>query len=484
MQTDNMQPVDRYLTELTGQIRSKKARSAVEQEIRNHIEDQISAYQEAGMEAEEAVSQTIRQMGDPVSVGIDMDRIHRPRTGWGMIGWILLISVIGLWAQYFFYYRFSDELLLHPSMYAVPFDVFLRQCLFTLTGAAVMILVYMADYSILGKWGRQMGILFLGSLALICKLPLLPRVNGCFSYLKCILYLFVPLYGGILYHYRNTGLCGIGKSLLWLLAAFLTGFQCIGGGLGVTLDMITVCYVLLLVSVRKGWFSQSGKKPLLLTAVLIPAAAAIWQLPRLAPYQLARLQALLYPDDYTKEGSYIIATARTILSRLSLCGTGWRDLMENQQLPMQQLPNVSYDFIMLQIASIGGIRAAAFMILLLGLFYLSLTRMVFRQRNQLGQLAGLGCILMLALETVRSLFNNFGFYTISTGGLPFFSYGKSHTIAIYALLGILLSIYRYQDLAWETACSRSPAEPGVLLKLGSYRLRLEKAETPLQKTKA
>lgn len=491
MSTDNNQQkqdqkltAEEYLSALTGQIRSKKARFMVGREIQNHIEDQIAAYQDAGMTSEEAARQAILQMGDPVSVGIDMDRIHRPRAGWKIIGIILLISLLGLWAQYFFFYRFADDLQLHQVLSLKPAVVFFRQCLFTLTGFAVMILVYLADYSILGKYSKQLGFLFLSSLAILCRLPFLPIVNGSHGYLKCTLYLFVPLFGGILYQYRNTGFYGIAKSLLWLLTAFCAGTEWVGGGLGVTLDMTAVCYLLLLLAINRGWFSSEKKAPQMLTAILPPALACLWKLYRIAPYQLMRLQALLHPDESVSEGAFFLTTARRILSQLSLFGSNWKYLLENQQLPMHQLPGVSYDFIALQIASIGGIASAALVILILGLFYLYLTRMVLRQKNQLGQLIGIGCILVFLLETVRNLLNNFGFYTMSTGGLPFLSYGRIHTIILYALLGVLLSIYRYQDLTWETKPAPSSENSLVLLKLGNCRLRLEWAEKPKEPEKS
>lgn len=484
MSTDSKQPktasdmtAEKYLAALTGQIRNGKARLMVEREIKSHLEDQIHAYQAAGMEAEEAAGQAIRQMGDPISVGIDMDRIHRPRAGWGVIGLIFLISILGLWAQYFFYYRFSDDLLLPQPMYAANITVFLRQCLFTLTGFALMLLIYLADYSLLGRWSRQLAACFLAGLVIICRLPLLPTLNGSHAYLKCGLYLFIPLFGGILYQYRNTGIYGIEKSLLWLLAAFYTGIQ-IGGGLGVTLDMAIVCCILMLIAIKKGWFSPAKKILQLMAAILPSALICLWQLHNLAPYQFARFQVLLHPEEYAADGSFLLITARKIASQLTLYGADWKHLMENQQLPMQQFPDASYDFIMLQIASIGGIAAAALLILILFFFYLILTRMVLRQKNQLGQLIGIGCILVLVLETVRNLLNNFGFYTMSTGGLPFFSYGRSHTIMVYALLGVLLSIYRYQNLVWETLPAQSSGQSLILLKLGSYRLRLERIEKP------
>ena len=52
-----------YLSELTGQIRSKKARQEVAREIQNHIEDQAKAYENEGRTRDEALKEAVRQMG-------------------------------------------------------------------------------------------------------------------------------------------------------------------------------------------------------------------------------------------------------------------------------------------------------------------------------------------------------------------------------------------------------------------------------------
>ena len=89
-----------YLDALSGQIRSGRARQAVREELEAHILDQAQAYADSGMEEQEALEQAVRQMGDPVEVGIDMDRIHRPRNGWKYLGIIAALSAAGLLAQY------------------------------------------------------------------------------------------------------------------------------------------------------------------------------------------------------------------------------------------------------------------------------------------------------------------------------------------------------------------------------------------------
>ena len=68
----------KYIQTVTEQIRCKRALPLVTKELEGHIEDQKSDYMKAGMNVEEAEEAAVLEMGDPVEVGVEMDRIHRP----------------------------------------------------------------------------------------------------------------------------------------------------------------------------------------------------------------------------------------------------------------------------------------------------------------------------------------------------------------------------------------------------------------------
>ena len=67
---------EEYLQLVTDQIRCKKARPDVKTELENHILDQMESYRNEGMEEQEAMEQAILEMGDPIEVGVELDRIH------------------------------------------------------------------------------------------------------------------------------------------------------------------------------------------------------------------------------------------------------------------------------------------------------------------------------------------------------------------------------------------------------------------------
>ena len=66
---------EEYLRCVTDQIRCKKACPGIEKELEDHITDQAEMYLKKGMTEEQALKKAIAEMGDPVQVGVELDRI-------------------------------------------------------------------------------------------------------------------------------------------------------------------------------------------------------------------------------------------------------------------------------------------------------------------------------------------------------------------------------------------------------------------------
>ena len=126
--------MEEFIKILTDQIRCAKARDGVARELSSHILDQAQAYEQSGMAHDKAVTKAVREMGDPVEIGVLMDRIHRPQFNWRMLLVTFVLSVMGM-------------LCLIP-VYGVERGC--RQGLFMLAGFAVIAAVYFVDYN-LGK---------------------------------------------------------------------------------------------------------------------------------------------------------------------------------------------------------------------------------------------------------------------------------------------------------------------------------------------
>ena len=103
--------MEEYIEKLLSQIRCKKAHPYIEKEIRGHIEDQIADNISEGMSKEEATLNAVNDMGDPVEVGISMDKIHRPQIAWKMLIIVAIISAIAIAVQWKFVLNINNILI-------------------------------------------------------------------------------------------------------------------------------------------------------------------------------------------------------------------------------------------------------------------------------------------------------------------------------------------------------------------------------------
>src|SRR4051794_6810941 len=87
---------EKFLTEVSRSIRSKEARKFVELELTNHLKQTTEALKKQGLNDEEAEQKAVLRMGNPIQLGQKMDRLHRPKVDWKMIGLFLFIIVLGM----------------------------------------------------------------------------------------------------------------------------------------------------------------------------------------------------------------------------------------------------------------------------------------------------------------------------------------------------------------------------------------------------
>jgi len=418
--------MEEFITTLTQQVRCVKAREGIAREIEDHIIDQADYYEEHGMEHDEAVKEAVRQMGDPVSIGVELDRIHRPGMDWLTLLLIVFCSVGGLFVQY-----------VAGGLNAEP-DLLLRQSLITLLGLAVMVAIYFMDYSFVGKYGV---LLYAGFSVLLCIYGVAgPSVNGQKQALKMLLYLLVPIYAGVLYRYRRVGYAGIFKCIAFQFPALFLAKTLIPS-LSVAFNLSIIMNGMLAMAVMKNWFLVNKKKtittmfsvfvafPLLLTLFMYHFV--------MFDYQKARLEAFIHPTEYKMGAGYIYYWIREGMLQTNLFeGTGSLDGL---------IPG-HMDYLLTQLIYGYGLFFGVIVIALAVLFFIRILRISFRQKNQLGFMIGLGCSLVFVVQGSEYIAMNLGIFPGTSAYLPFLSYGGAVTIVFYVLLGFLLSVYRYRNV--------------------------------------
>lgn len=431
---------EKYLQTLIQQLRSKKARELVETEIKNHIEDQILDYQQQGMTEEQAMTAAVKDMGDPVETGVALDRIHRPRTAWGMIFLMGIITISSILAQAMIFSAFSGAR--RSYFYHVAGN---------LAGFCLMFLIYRLDYSRIGRHARSFAV---STLVLFTGLWLFGGVtiNGAVRYvsfrgihffLPPLLYLYVPAYGALLFHYRNEERKGIIKSLLWAMIPFLLAWE-LTSSVSTALALFYTLILLFSLAVGKHWFNLKKIKLFLscMWTVLLagPLLFLFLFFDHLHSFRQDRILAFLLQNgqNYTANLLTGIWHASHFWGNAGLSGGSETDAI--------LIPSYESDYMVTALASTGGILASLLAGILILLLILTIFFICHRQKNQLGRIMGYGCGLVLLLQTIINFGVNLGLLPIVATTLPFFSYGNSSLLVSYGLMGIVLSIYRYQSL--------------------------------------
>lgn len=440
--------METYLEKLLSQIRCKKARPYIAEEIRDHIECQIADNLSEGMSYEEAEKNAVTDMGDPVEVGISLDKIHKPKIAWKLLVIVGILSLLGILLQQSIFSQpgYQDLEIGLQERYRYATEGF---------GAAVaigfllMCVIYFLDYTVIAKYSRFIGgaILILGGLH-IAGFGGFDYVNGIGNWIgfgrlrvsvTSLMMFYVPIYGAILYKYRDGGILALCRAILWLiLPVFITSRI---PSLGVAVIIMVSMLIELTVAVWKGWFQLPVKKTLIclwmfFAVVPVLLLAGMYALHMLEVYQEARIRSYLtaYGD-----ANYMTSMLHKFNENILLWGNSGKDVVGG-------LPEFNQDYIFSYILNSYGMIAGILVAALLAALVVFLFGASVRQKNELGMVMGFGCGMIILLNIFLNFAGIFGWIPLTTTFLPFLSAGKNNILLCYALVGIILSIYRYKDV--------------------------------------
>lgn len=463
-----------YMDSLGEQIHNPRARRMVLQEIRGHIEEQCGSYEQQGMSHEAAMAETVRQMGDPVETGAELNRIHRPRLPLGLIGLVLLLTAVGILMQWNIFSGVAGS----PAWGDAWRSYERNTILFNLIGLAVMLGIMYLDYSFIGRHAWLWYVLFIG-----CILG----VGLCdFNHAQVIRmqYYVISLYpivlSGLIYHNRKKG----GKGLLCCMALTLVVLAC-GTATGymssACLEILLISDILLLIAVGKNIFGgrRLWQGLILAGTALVGLLAGILYLTAAEnsgfnSYQSARLSYFLHPEEAASGAGYMATQQRQLLENYTLWGT--------YQLPEHLLTengsaaegvSLSSTYVLTAIFSWFGIVAGVLVIGALLFFAGRALWVSLRQRNRLGLLLGTACGLSLLVHSLAFIAINGGYALYYTTGIPFLAYGLGYALTNALQVGLLLCVCRNSAILGEE--TEQPS--GIRFGKYRYRLRMEKVQS-------
>lgn len=428
--------MDEYLKTLMEQIRCKKARPYIRQELQDHLEDQIEANMNAGMNYETAEKEAVKDMGDPVETGISLDRIHKPQIAWKLLFIIVLISIAGI----------VTHIMIATHMDGADAFASRKYVFHVLVGMIVMMVLYLMDYTLLARYSKLIAAILLA----ICLLTLFfgVSINGMTYYMiigvraisiQALMLFYVPIYGGVIYRYHGLGYQGFLKAVVWMvLPVFLVMRMSAIMTAGI---MLISMLVMLTIAVLKDWFIIPKKKSIagLWGIFMVLPAVSLFGMyvgNVLASYQKARIQAFVSDSG---DANYLTATIRSFLKTNKMIGSSGADISG-------KLPGFNADYLLMYLSSTYGMIAAILVCCVLAVLILFIFGTAMKQKNQLGMMMGCGCGMVFLVSFLINVLENLGIFPPTATFLPILSAGGSQIVISYGLMGIVLSIYRYKNV--------------------------------------
>jgi len=407
MQT--FEKIQEYATAVCDQIKWKKAHAVISEEIENHLIDQRDAYMAGGAGETAATNKAIVQMGDPIAIGTQLDRTHRPKPQWSM----MLLTAALLFTGFLIRILIVNN---GSSPWPMP-----MQLISAVIGLGLMAAAYFTDFTLIGKYPKA---IYFSILALSVAALIILRSGDTPDFRAGLMALLFPLgFAAIVYAVRNKGYSGIilcGMSFLLpaciaLLVPTVSGF----------LLFAVSGLVILSIAISKRWFKVKILYGYLL--VFMPVAV-VFLLGALNmshdSYRWERLQVAIDPSIDPNGAGYMGMLIRTLLKGSKLVGHG---VMPAAATVVPWSGNDTDYLLTSLIFNIGWI---AFIIVMGALLFFIVKGFLlcFRQRSGLALFVSASVMLTFTIQVIGYVAANLGFQLTAPISLPLLSHGNIATI--------------------------------------------------------
>ncbi|BCB02551.1 FtsW/RodA/SpoVE family cell cycle protein [Bacillus sp. KH172YL63] len=416
-----------YLDKVIGYVRNKEAKHFVARELQHHLDQEKKYLKDSGLEDSAAEEKAILQMGSAERLGHEMNKLHRPKVDWIMIGLVLVISLIGILP------------ILHMEEAYYKGDEFLvRKVFYLAVGAVISLSLMLFNYKHLQK--LKWWIYCLTSLILIA-VAIFPNqyINGegYFVILSFPIDSTVALTSLVLCWVIFLG--GTRKKIWWTLPFLFVSISSL-----FIIPSITAAFVFVLTITVLLWFryKENRKHMVLGYGIITIIVGFMLSTADLKPYQYERISAFLHPDEYKRTSGYMYIRNQELLSR-----GGWFGNSGDAEAIADAHSEYALTFITYFYGWIaGGI------LIITGLFIMyRMIRSIKSIKDPFGRIIIIGGVTLFATQFLYNIGMILGFLPLTGMSLPFVSYGLNPTIQVSVVVGLFLSVYRRKNLVYVDA---------------------------------
>jgi cell division protein FtsW (lipid II flippase) len=415
-----------FLEQVKSQINSKEARIFITEELDHHIKETKKSIIQNGINEAEAEQKAIEQMGSPIQLGIQFNKIHQPKIDWLMV--LLLLSALSIgFLPIVFSYGYADT------------NYFLRQKTFIVAfGIAATLTMMFFDY----RKMKNKGWLFysLGIIFLLINI-LLPNtfVNGVpnitigpltLENLMAVPFFFIA-WGSFL---NSTVLKPWHFIILFFIPVLLF--------LNIPSTSTTFIYIVMVLSML--WCSNLNRKSIakiFSVCVLILLSLGIWIL---QPERIQRLKAFLDPERYSQGEGYLTFRVNELMSNANMFGN---------PAVKEFVPQGQTNFVFVFFTYYYGWFFAILLVIVLSLFIARIILVIPKIKDTFGKILLVGAIALYSVQMISNIAMTLGLFPLMEMSLPFISYGLMPVLINSFLMGIVLSVYRRKDLTYSSIAS-------------------------------
>ncbi|MBD8073078.1 FtsW/RodA/SpoVE family cell cycle protein [Bacillus thuringiensis] len=411
---------ERFVSEVTNHIKSKEAKSFVATELDFHLKQAKNTWIEKGLSEEVAENKAVEQMGSPIKLGQELNKLHKPKVDWFLL--ILLVAAMGLGFLPVFVFEYTNE-------------VMINKVIFIILGVVTAIGMMLLDYRKLERMGWLfyiigvvvLLILYCFSNASMIGEPLIKIGPIAIDCLMAVPFFFLAWAS----FFNNSRLKIIHLVVLYLFSLYLF---LIVSTLSSIFIYITMVFVML-------WWSKLGKKTSLIITVVpiclfIIKVSVSWS----SGYHLDRLLGYLNPESDAGGAGFMYIRLKEVMSSAGWFGT-YGD--------MKFIPAPDTDFVFASLTYYYGYWLALILVFVLSLFVARLIVISYKINDRYGKLLLVGGLTLFVFQFIYNVGMILGLLPLAAISLPFISYGLTPNVFHALIMGIVLSVYRRKGISFR-----------------------------------
>ncbi|HDR8093096.1 TPA: FtsW/RodA/SpoVE family cell cycle protein [Bacillus cereus] len=407
---------DRFLKEVTNHIKSKEAKDLVVTELEFHLKQTKNMWIGKGLSEAVAEDKAVEQMGSPVKLGEELNKLYKPKVDWFLIG--LLVAAMGLGFL--------------PVITFGHADLFMNKVIFVILGVVTAVGIMLIDYRKLERFGwlfYTIGVLILlmikcfptGYVIGEAIIKIGPITIDC---LMTIPFFFLAWAS----FFNNSRLKLMHLLMLYVFSLYLFSTTSI---LLPIFIYITMVFVML-------WWSKLGKKTAWLITILPIVPLIIRDLlswSDVKEYRMARILGMLNPEH----------DLWYLRLKEAMSSAGWFGTYGN----IKSIRAAHTDFVFASLTYYYGYVLALVLVVILSLFAVRIMNIAYKINDGYGKLLLVGGVTLFVIHFICNVGMTLGILPRVSISLPFISYGLIPTLFHAFIMGIVLSVYRRKDIPFR-----------------------------------